>query len=191
MYKYISDLHFGHESIISKCNRPFSSIEKMNKAIVNNINAVTDSDDILMILGDVACYRYNPVKELEAIHCKKVLIIGNHDRSLLSHHSFRKQFLDIRETELFTDGKDKLFLAHFPHAEWDGYYKSRYHFYGHIHNSFMGAGSIMALYPNAVNVCADVLNFFPETAATLIERHRYICTPTHKNILSDFTEHLK
>lgn len=168
MYKYISDLHFGHQSIIEKCNRPFHSIEEMNATMIRNINEATDCDDILMILGDVACYGYNPVQELEAIHCRKVLIIGNHDRSLISHHSFRKQFLDIRESELLNDKGFRLFLAHFPHAEWDGYWKGRYHFYGHIHNSTMGAALIMAQYTNAVNVSADVLDFTPKSAVELI-----------------------
>lgn len=171
MFKYISDLHFGLDTIIKKCNRPFSSVEEMNHAIVKNINDNTDTEDILMILGDIAYYDYNPIRELEAMHCKKVLIIGNHDRSLLSHHSFRKQFLDIRETELLNDGENKLFLAHYPHAEWDGYYRGRYHFYGHIHNSTSGAANIMKSYSNAVNVCADVLDFCPKTASELISNH--------------------
>lgn len=168
MYKYISDLHFGMQTILEKCNRPFHSIREMNKTLVRNINENTDSKDILMILGDVACYDYNPYKELEDIHCRKILIIGNHDRSLLSHYSFRKQFLDIRESELLNDGDFHLFLSHCPHAEWDGYYRHRYHFYGHIHNSYTATSIIMNMYPNAINVSADVLNFIPRSAAELV-----------------------
>lgn len=183
MYKYISDLHFGHPEIIKKCNRPFASIKEMNEALVKNINENTDSHDILMILGDVSCYNYNPRKELEAIHCRKVLIIGNHDRALLSHRSFRNQFLDIRESELLNDGDSHLFLSHCPHAEWDGYYRHRHHFYGHIHNSASATSVIMNLYPNAVNVSADVLNFIPRTASWLIdERRKTYALPSHQEI---------
>lgn len=168
MYKYISDLHFGSREIITRCNRPFESVTGMNDILVQNINENTDTNDILIILGDVAIYGYVPYKELRAIHCKKVLIIGNHDRSLLSHYSFRKEFVDIQEQELLNDGENRLFLSHYPHAEWDGFYKNRFHFYGHIHNSAQGAASIMSLYPNAINVCADHLGFVPKTATELI-----------------------
>ena len=166
MYYYTSDLHFGHEEVAKK--RGFENAKEMGRHIIDSFNKVLTKDDVLMILGDVSCYGYRPQEEIQSIAGHKVLIIGNHDKSLLSHHSFRKCFVDIRENELIKDGGNKIFLAHYPMCEWDGYMKGIYHFYGHIHGRTDGPGLVMRMYPNAVNVDVAVNGYIPRTAADLI-----------------------
>ena len=39
---YISDLHFGHYNVLKYDNRPFSSIEEMDKKIIENWNEVVN-----------------------------------------------------------------------------------------------------------------------------------------------------
>lgn len=170
-YYYISDLHFGHEHIISLCNRPYSTTEEMNKSIIRICNETVQKDDVLVILGDVANYYYNAVKDLKSISCKKILITGNHDRHWLKDREFRHCFVDIVENEIIYDGKYKIFLSHYPMAEWDGFYKGIYHFYGHIHNSPNAAATVMTLYEKAVNVGIDVIQK-PRTAEELIRNRK-------------------
>jgi len=170
MYYYTSDMHFGCQYIFERTNRPFADIDEMNKKIVDNFNERLSKDDVLMILGDVACRDYNPVKELRAIKCKKVLIKGNHDAGLLTHKSFRDCFVDIRDYELIREKDYTIVLNHYPIVEWDGYFKGIYHFYGHIHNSQVGSGLIMQLLPRAINVGVDVNDYKPWTAKELIEK---------------------
>ena len=166
-YRYISDLHFGLESMITLCNRPYPNIEEMNKDIVKICNSAVEPEDVLVILGDVAQYAYNPVKELKSIHCKKLLVTGNHDSRWLKDKEFRKCFVDIVDNEIIYDKEYKIFLSHYPMAEWDGFYKGIYHFYGHIHNSESGAANVMSLYKKAVNVGIDTIGK-PKTAEELI-----------------------
>ena len=186
MFYYTADLHLSMPDIIEKANRPFESVDEMNHSIIQNFNEVLDKDDILMILGDVSSYGNNPAKLLKEIHGKKVLITGNHDAEPLKHHSFRDCFVDIRDHEIIRDGDYKIYLSHYPMAEWDGFYRGIYHFYGHVHGSDQGAGYVMSLYPNAVNVGVDVNDFRPKTADMFI-KEREISFST-MNIPKEFLE---
>ena len=186
MKYFTSDLHFGYEPILKQANRPFESIEQMNKAIIDNFNSVLTKDDVLVILGDVACYGYNPKNELKAINGKKVLIVGNHDKEPLKHKSFRDCFIDIRDNEIDRSGDISVFLSHYPMAEWDGYFKGIWHFYGHVHNSSQGAGSLMKLFPRAVNVGVDVNGFMPKTKQQLIAEREKEYDPTKLGVSEEF-----
>lgn len=150
--------------------RPFSDVQEMNKALVENFNKVMNKDDVLLILGDVCSYgnHREAVRCLKEIKGKKVLIVGNHDKEPLTHKSFRNLFVDIRENELIREKNHSIFLSHYPMAEWDGYFKGIWHFYGHVHNSMQGAGFLMKLFPTACNVGVDVMNFKPKTAEEII-----------------------
>lgn len=180
-YFYTSDLHFGYEKIIEQCQRPFPSVLEMDRAIVHNINSVSGKQDVLFIVGDVSCHGQNKeaIYRLEQINAKKILVIGNHDITLLKDSAFRHQFVDIVPNEIVNDNGQKIFLSHYPMAEWDGMYKGIWHFYGHTHNSKTGAAAIMSLRPTSVNVGIDVHHFLPKTANDLItERKQTYVPPT-------------
>ena len=79
---YISDMHYGHANILRLCNRPFSDVYEMNKALIQNWNSAVTPYDTVYIVGDVA---WNVTEAIEFMHnCrgKKVLIVGNHDKKL-------------------------------------------------------------------------------------------------------------
>ena len=52
MLYFTSDLHLGHDNAIEFTNRPFSTVDEMNLALVQNINETVGTDDELWILGD-------------------------------------------------------------------------------------------------------------------------------------------
>ena len=49
MIYFTSDLHLGHRGIIAMQNRPFESVEEMNRIILTNYNAVVGKDDSVYI----------------------------------------------------------------------------------------------------------------------------------------------
>src|ERR1017187_8464250 len=49
---FTADFHFGHNNIIRYCNRPFRSVEEMDKTILERLNASVKANDILYFLGD-------------------------------------------------------------------------------------------------------------------------------------------
>ena len=77
---FIADPHFGHKAIIAYENRPFSTVEEMDQALIANWNGVVGKNDKVYLLGD---FSFHPA-ELTAAIAKKLrglkhLVIGNHD----------------------------------------------------------------------------------------------------------------
>jgi len=79
----ISDTHFGHANIIRYCGRPFSSVEEMDRALIQNWNDAVGPEDVVIHLGDFALGSPGRIQEyLEALNGKIIFIQGNHDSHL-------------------------------------------------------------------------------------------------------------
>lgn len=76
-----SDTHFWHSNIIRYCNRPWSDVESMNKALIENWNSVVGENDKVIHLGDF-CFGNKTKAEsiIKQLHGKIDLVMGNHDR---------------------------------------------------------------------------------------------------------------
>lgn len=170
MKYYTSDLHLFHPGL--KELRGFKMEERMD------LFSFLKPEDELYILGDVG-YGYKApetVKEvtrlLRMIRCRKHLVVGNHDAGYLKDRRFRDVFVSIKEHMLLHDEGNDLYLSHYPLVEWDGYYKGRWLFYGHIHEKLaFGPGVLMDLVPTAVNVGIDFLGR-PMTAEEIIAKRK-------------------
>lgn len=167
---YISDTHLGHENIIRLSKRPFTNIEEMDKTIINNWNSVVSSHDDIYIVGDLIFktkkgYEYY----LEQLNGKKHLIVGNHDTKMLKQPNIKRYFESINDLLTVNDGDYTIILCHYPLAEWNGFFRNTYHFFGHIHNNKNETYEIMKKIKKAYNVGADILNFTPKTAKQIIE----------------------
>lgn len=84
---FISDLHFGHERLLTLGDgRPFKTIEKHDKTIIDNWNKKVEPNSIVYILGDIFFKKYK-VEDMERIfnslHGEKRIILGNHDKKLI------------------------------------------------------------------------------------------------------------
>jgi len=79
----ISDGHWGHKNIIKYTNRPFASIEEMNKYMTEAWNSSVPKDAIIIYLGDFVFYGTIAGKEikdgLNGVYW--VGAKGNHDKS--------------------------------------------------------------------------------------------------------------
>lgn len=164
MIYYTSDLHLGHNNVIRFDNRPFSSVEEMDKTLIDNWNSrVTDKDDIY-IVGDLIYKSSKPAVEyLKQLKGKKHLIIGNHEKAILNNPEAMSYFESIEKMQHITDGRNQICLCHFPIIEWNGYFKGHYHIYGHIHNSKNHAFKVMKDEPRALNAGCMINNYIPVT----------------------------
>ena len=72
---YIADTHFGHDNIRKLSNRPFATVEEMDRAIIDNWNSKVKNDDDVYILGDFT-YKGESYKHyLKQLNGRKHLII--------------------------------------------------------------------------------------------------------------------
>ena len=81
MIYFTADTHFGHENVIRFCDRPFSSANEMDEAMIANWNARVKGDDTVYVLGDMFFRSTNAETILQRLKGKKRLIVGNHDGS--------------------------------------------------------------------------------------------------------------
>lgn len=133
MLWFTSDLHLGHENILRFARRPWKTIDEMNDALIEGINACVQPGDHLYLLGD-ASFRLTPDKVagyLKRIACRHVhLVRGNHDSDWSSYGVFESEHDYL---ELKYHGR-KLCLSHYPMMTWNGIYTGSMHLHGHIHS---------------------------------------------------------
>ena len=166
MIYYIADTHFNHANIIRYCNRPFSSVEKMNNTIIDNWNKKVKKDDDVYILGDFCFGNKNDAIDLfSKLNGRIHFIRGNHDRWLGNDTFFYigNEKINVYNLLSIKDKDRVVILCHYPIESWNRKFHGSYHLYGHVHNS-----EKVADIPNRYNVGADVTNFSPVTLDELI-----------------------
>jgi len=173
MIYFTADLHFEHANIIKFCNRPFDSVESMNKALINNWNSTVSHDDEIYILGDLTGESGQARRFLPALNGKKYMIEGNHDMWLKQKKTIEYHFEWIKNYEVISTNGFRFVLFHYPIVEWDGFYKGSIHLHGHIHNRAVSS-SWNASNIRAFNVGVDVNDFKPVSIDEIIKRAKII-----------------
>lgn len=79
---FYSDPHFGHQKVLDYEQRPFTSVDHMNKQLITNWNNVVSKGDTVYLLGDIAFHlkKEEVTNIIQQLQGKKILILGNHDR---------------------------------------------------------------------------------------------------------------
>ena len=103
MNYYIADTHFGHDNIRRLSNRPFETIEEMDKTIIDNWNSRVNDNDDIYILGDFSYKSEDPILYLKQLIGRKHLIVGNHDGKLLKNPVCKNYFIEICDIKMVND----------------------------------------------------------------------------------------
>lgn len=135
---FVSDTHFGHVNIIKFCNRPFSSVEEMDKALINNWNSVVQPNDIVFHLGDFAFAPNARWKQLiQTLNGHIYLIVGNHDEIRYPGHQVFDLFEDVTSQLIVKIDEQAVYLNHYPFLCYEGAYRApeqaAYALHGHVH----------------------------------------------------------
>lgn len=162
---YTSDHHFGHQSVISHCSRPFTSVDEMDAAMIERWNAVVGDTDIVYCLGDFSLHGVERTKEIfDQLRGRKHLVLGNHDLDNKGRPHKRIRDLDWAATPAHaietTDGGVRVYLHHYACRVWPSSHYGAIHFYGHSHGRLPGVGK-----SRDVGVDMPDIRFAPKTFA--------------------------
>jgi len=157
---FTADTHFGHTNIIKFCNRPFSTIHRMNEVLTKNWNSRIKEDDLVIFLGDFAYREKSNVKAyLRNLNGHISFIRGNHDNN---------NSLDTRVYSLVIEfpNSEDVFCVHKP-EDFNSNYKIN--LVGHIHNKW----KVRSVYQSIlVNVGVDVCHYYPIDIQEILKKVR-------------------
>ena len=158
----IADTHFGHKNVIEYENRPFSSIEEMDNAMINNWNKVVGGDDIVYVLGDFSFYGIDKTsKILKQLNGVKKLVMGNHDRGRSAAWLRKAGFNEVYDTSIVLN--EFLVLSHKP-PEYFNAHTPYFYLYGHVHGTDMYENVTR----NTACVCVERWNYAPVNISKLL-----------------------
>ena len=162
MIYLISDLHLDHKNIIRYCDRPFSSVEEMNRTIIDNWNEVVEEDDFVYLVGDLAFGRRRSKMRywLKKLNGNVILILGNHDKGYLD------SIVHADKCVLFYKGK-KFLLIHDPKMVNSG---DDWVIHGHEHNNKPEKYPFMNGKNRTINVSVELINYTPISLDFLVDK---------------------
>lgn len=134
MIYFTSDLHFGHKNIIRFDNRPFTSVEEMDKILIERWNNKVTDEDTVYILGDISWYDDQKTYEIfSQLRGRKILIQGNHDKVDGKIKDCFEEICFYKEINL--PGNVHVILCHYPIVFFNRHHYGAFMLYGHVHNS--------------------------------------------------------
>ena len=169
MIFYTADLHFGYAPILQDAARPFSSVQEMDEALIENWNRRVSPSDDVYIVGDLS---YNdgrtPVQYLSRLSGRLHLIRGNHDTGLSDASRLWDYCVCVADFWELDDAGTHILLCHYPIL----HEKGGYMIHGHIHNQRNHAYEILKGLPRVLNAGVDINFYRPVTLEELIENNR-------------------
>lgn len=156
---FSSDLHFFHKNIIQYSNRPYSSVEEMNEALIKNWNDNVKPNDTIWTLGDFSFGNYQlTTGVLSRLNGNHHMVYGNHDQTIMANY---KTLLDsglVQSIQYYKELKhdDQLIiLFHYGMRVWRSSHHGSILLYGHSHGSLPPFGK-------SVDVGVDCKEITPE-----------------------------
>lgn len=153
MNRYIiSDTHFYHENIIKYENRPFKTVDEMNKTMINRWNSKVKKDDLVYHLGDFGLStKENLGNILSKLNGRIVFILGNHDKQIYNYYRNLGRFELVTKNPIIIERR--IILSHEPFLEL-GPFKN---FYGHVH----GCPDFQTITDTGCCVCVERWDYTP------------------------------
>ena len=114
-------------NVLKYDNRPFTSIEEMNQALITNWNSVVKQDDTIYHLGDFAFMKEHQVIDiLQQLNGKKIFVFGNHDK-VMFNDAIKKYFAAMVSYLEVKHNGELICMFHYPIAEHNKCHHGSFH----------------------------------------------------------------
>lgn len=139
---FTADHHFSHANIIRFCNRPFGSVEEMDRELIARWNLKVNENDTVYHLGDLTLQGTKAARAiLSQLNGKINVIPGSHDRrwvsglkdGIWSRTRYLVEVLPPLVTLILA--KQTIVLCHYPMLSWDKSHYGSLHLHGHSHGT--------------------------------------------------------
>jgi calcineurin-like phosphoesterase family protein len=181
---FVSDLHFGHSNIILYSNRPYSSVEEMNAALIKNWNAVVNTNDTVYHLGDFAFLKLYFVKNiLRQLNGTKHFILGNHDQVIKDNQKelIRLGLLaSVQDYLKINAGKQNIVLFHYGMRVWDGSHRGTIHLYGHSHSTLPPHGKSVDVGVDCKEITHEYRPIHIDEVVSYMDKRKFQSVDHHK-----------
>lgn len=176
MIHFTSDTHFGHAKIIEYCERPYTSVDSMDKNIIHKWNSVVSPTDEIYHLGDFcfgdAGVAIQYLRQLNGII--KFVLPNNHHDKWQHNIKFPRSGISICDNSIFNfkyhdELTEKLYyfsLCHFPFSSWNRMYYGAMHVHGHMHSGDPYADDNTG---RKVDIGVDAWGFYPVSIDEVIK----------------------
>ena len=154
-----SDLHLFHTNIIKYCDRPFSDVGEMNKALLTNCLKRVSANDILVFGGDIMMSNLPGANQiLRAMPGFKINVLGNHDVQNKTNELLRLAVDEVAPCIEFEFNGTSFLLTHYPVPE-SLLASGQVNIHGHTHRnpvpSALGSGE------RHINLCVEHTEYSP------------------------------
>lgn len=179
MMFFTADLHLGHKNIIKYCNRPFGSVDEMDRVLINNINDKVGLNDKLYIVGDFTFGDMATVTNYRRrIVCPNVALIrGNHDK-LSSGQYVSAGFEYCGHMADMHVGKQDITLCHYAMRRWNKSHHGSWQLFGHSHGCLEDDPKLLSF-----DVGVDCHEYkplsFEDVARIMGKRAQAVASPNH------------
>ena len=107
----------------------------------------------------------DPELFLKSLKGKKHLIYGNHDSAWMKKVSLSQYFESVENLMIFSNGKQKITLCHYPMMSFDG----KYLIHGHTHNNKNDIyWQLLRIMENVLNASVEINNYASVTFDELV-----------------------
>lgn len=180
-YFYTADEHYFHSAIIKWCHRPFDNLYHMHDELVERHNAVVNSDDIIVHVGDFSMgskqQTLDLLKKLKGTH---ILIRGSHDKWLGKQlwSKWSIQYVGYLYERKFS--KDiHITACHYSMRTWPHSHYGSWHVFGHSHGRLEGFGKSIDVgvdthdyYPYSLEEIVEIMKDRPQNFNYVLDRHK-------------------
>jgi calcineurin-like phosphoesterase family protein len=145
---FTSDTHFDDPYSLQYFNRPFQSMDEMNRVMVEKWNSVVTENDMVYHLGDFTLDDIDHfTKWVKQLHGNIRILPGSHDQPWLT------DFVDSEKVQLIAplvsvefselaagNSPQVIVLCHYSMQVWDRSNHGSWHLFGHSHGKLKGIG---------------------------------------------------